>query len=996
MIHAWGMGGAQQRERPVRSGAEPSPFLFEKRDDRATRQQVAAGSATGIVDLPKLDLHAIAARGYSSSRASSALAKESSDHGASMVIRVMTPQAAPAPAPAPAPEASVQTSLAQALNVAPDEVHLRVIDLFREWDKDGSGTVDKKEFRKALKMLGVTGASSEMDALFESFDTDGGGKLEFSELDKALKRGGTLQRDYKQQLGGAAATEPKAKAAYVPSYVSKRKAKQPSAEEKANAAADRQVKEFMAQAESADGDAAAAPPAPAEQEVTVAPVTAAAPASSAPAASPLKTPTGRASANGALKEQPARRFGVASSRPPGDRYYQNKNIMTPRTAADSLVNRAAVKGDLAQKRHATQHSRAAHAKADAVRRAKQRRRDAIVRIQSRYRARQAVRQVRERRRRFTAAAVVQRCAKRWIWKHSEAAAAAQAHLEDLRRRKLRLVEEDEAEMRYNSLEEQYRRRAEQAEKEQAEKEAQEAQPQASSAASTKAKGAKSKAAKPEEGGEKKKAPAPAQRVRAGSMAGLAARQARIEQAREAKRLQELKDKYNSAEAEEARKVEEQKRKEEHERAMAQQAKRDEVFASVRAFAEGLADVALVHGDHNEVCRAGAIPCLVAMLRSGVALDVEAATATALTRISQASEVNRIAIRKAGGIPSIVKLAAHSKEEGGVKRQNHHVSAMTSMSMGANSANQDAIREAGGLAVLVRLLSNGPDSIVACDAAEALRHLTGNNPTNGSALREAGGIDWLVALLHAGADHAAAAHAAATLGNICQENAANQAAVLEANGVPPLVAMLGGSVESQGVVCAARCLATLSRDSQHFRRVICEQQATVARLVALLASGASFEGARQTSELLRCLVLGREPRVTRSVVAALRRQDVGIGQHSRFRLCDEFPAFSQALEWVVSAHLGSALVEGRGRGHVQMALNDAITLGLPAKLLAPARAKLRSMGGYVHAELSASVGMVAGVRDADCKPTGAVAALVDAQQRLRDLELARFARAAPHE
>ena len=32
---------------------------------------------------------------------------------------------------------------------------VRVIDLFRDWDEDCSGTVSKREFRKALPMLGI-------------------------------------------------------------------------------------------------------------------------------------------------------------------------------------------------------------------------------------------------------------------------------------------------------------------------------------------------------------------------------------------------------------------------------------------------------------------------------------------------------------------------------------------------------------------------------------------------------------------------------------------------------------------------------------------------------------------------------------------------------------------------------------------------------------------------------------------------------------------------
>ena len=36
----------------------------------------------------------------------------------------------------------------------------RVMDLFREWDDDGNGEVSKKEFRKAMKMLGISPSPS--------------------------------------------------------------------------------------------------------------------------------------------------------------------------------------------------------------------------------------------------------------------------------------------------------------------------------------------------------------------------------------------------------------------------------------------------------------------------------------------------------------------------------------------------------------------------------------------------------------------------------------------------------------------------------------------------------------------------------------------------------------------------------------------------------------------------------------------------------------------
>ena len=51
---------------------------------------------------------------------------------------------------------------------------VRVIDLFRDWDDDENGRVDKKEFRKAMKALGLDVPRKEVDGLFDTFDPDGG------------------------------------------------------------------------------------------------------------------------------------------------------------------------------------------------------------------------------------------------------------------------------------------------------------------------------------------------------------------------------------------------------------------------------------------------------------------------------------------------------------------------------------------------------------------------------------------------------------------------------------------------------------------------------------------------------------------------------------------------------------------------------------------------------------------------------------------------------
>ena len=65
---------------------------------------------------------------------------------------------------------------------------VRVIDLFREWDTNGDGTVDRSEFRKALFELGLYCPQQEVDALFDTWDTDSSGVFEIEELKKTLSR----------------------------------------------------------------------------------------------------------------------------------------------------------------------------------------------------------------------------------------------------------------------------------------------------------------------------------------------------------------------------------------------------------------------------------------------------------------------------------------------------------------------------------------------------------------------------------------------------------------------------------------------------------------------------------------------------------------------------------------------------------------------------------------------------------------------------------------
>ena len=81
-------------------------------------------------------------------------------------------------------------SLCLALATALGNMHARAIDLLRSWDDDNSGTVDKREFRKAMKAMGFQEESNTiLDALFDKLDIDGSGKLEYKELADLVKRG---------------------------------------------------------------------------------------------------------------------------------------------------------------------------------------------------------------------------------------------------------------------------------------------------------------------------------------------------------------------------------------------------------------------------------------------------------------------------------------------------------------------------------------------------------------------------------------------------------------------------------------------------------------------------------------------------------------------------------------------------------------------------------------------------------------------------------------
>lgn len=85
----------------------------------------------------------------------------------------------------------------------------RILDMFRQWDKDGDGTVDRAEFINAMPKFGFDLPPKEIGKLFDEWDSDGGGSLSFKELARILKKrpvSGSRPGTPGQAVSSAAAT----------------------------------------------------------------------------------------------------------------------------------------------------------------------------------------------------------------------------------------------------------------------------------------------------------------------------------------------------------------------------------------------------------------------------------------------------------------------------------------------------------------------------------------------------------------------------------------------------------------------------------------------------------------------------------------------------------------------------------------------------------------------------------------------------------------------
>jgi len=70
----------------------------------------------------------------------------------------------------------------------------KMMDVLYEWDADSNGMVSRREFRKALSLIGIAAPPDAVDTVFDSFDSDKSGEISIRELTRILRNDGTVKK----------------------------------------------------------------------------------------------------------------------------------------------------------------------------------------------------------------------------------------------------------------------------------------------------------------------------------------------------------------------------------------------------------------------------------------------------------------------------------------------------------------------------------------------------------------------------------------------------------------------------------------------------------------------------------------------------------------------------------------------------------------------------------------------------------------------------------
>jgi hypothetical protein len=93
---------------------------------------------------------------------------------------------------------------------------MRVMDLFRKWDRDGDARIGIKELRRAVLALGYDVPREAVSALFDTMDTDGGGQIDYKEMNKALRRHAEIAPELQPGAAGPIEVGAKLHSSYAP------------------------------------------------------------------------------------------------------------------------------------------------------------------------------------------------------------------------------------------------------------------------------------------------------------------------------------------------------------------------------------------------------------------------------------------------------------------------------------------------------------------------------------------------------------------------------------------------------------------------------------------------------------------------------------------------------------------------------------------------------------------------------------------------------------
>ena len=74
-------------------------------------------------------------------------------------------------------------------------------DIWKKWDKDGGGSVSRKEFRNWWPMIGYIAPADEINDLFDEFDVDGSGEIDQDEFRTAFEQRGQMWKELAEKQG---------------------------------------------------------------------------------------------------------------------------------------------------------------------------------------------------------------------------------------------------------------------------------------------------------------------------------------------------------------------------------------------------------------------------------------------------------------------------------------------------------------------------------------------------------------------------------------------------------------------------------------------------------------------------------------------------------------------------------------------------------------------------------------------------------------------------